>query len=230
VEFGYSIRIEIEATESVPVHAVAHFGRIAMCRSLLVCLFATVLSVGVLAAPVPKAKPKEFGFPTEIGTKWVYAAGKAGEREWTEEIMESEKRDDTVWIKVQYREAENSHYVTYSVSPQCVTQLNSAGWKIDNVLLQLPPKKGDTWKVGTPIQKGLICDSGQMTVGEVEEVTVPAGKYKTIKVEYEVTNRSGVELEKPITYKYWYASEVGLVKFTTTDFERSLKSFTPGKK
>ena len=48
------------------------------------------------------------------------------------------------------------------------------------------------------------------TVAEIEEVTVPAGKFRAVKVVKYIT---GVSI--PMTKTYWYAEGVGLVKTTT---------------
>jgi hypothetical protein len=57
-----------------------------------------------------------------------------------------------------------------------------------------------------------------------EEVLVPAGKYRAIRVEYR-----GAKDGKEETATFWYAAEVGLVKMVCAGAVQELKSFTPGK-
>ena len=62
-----------------------------------------------------------------------------------------------------------------------------------------------------------------------EKVEVPAGKFKSIRVEQE-TEANG----KTVRYEEWYAPEVGLVKkvfhhLGAAKQVQVLKSFTPGK-
>lgn len=69
-------------------------------------------------------------------------------------------------------------------------------------------------------------------VGKEEVVKVPAGTYKAVRVEFIVATPGGQPLETPVTYRYWYAAGAGEVRFVdgSSEFERALKSFTPGAK
>jgi hypothetical protein len=67
------------------------------------------------------------------------------------------------------------------------------------------------------------------TAGGSEEVEVPAGKYKAVRVDADGTiagTRTGVT--------YWFAPDIGVVKMrysiAGSDSVLELKSFTPGKK
>ena len=66
----------------------------------------------------------------------------------------------------------------------------------------------------------------------VEDVDVPAGRFRAVRVEMELTVQNGMFLDPPQRYTQWYDPDVGLVKMTGKDgFSRVLKSVTlPVKK
>ena len=64
------------------------------------------------------------------------------------------------------------------------------------------------------------------TTGKVEEVEVPAGKFKAVRVEVEVEDGEAV-----LRKTYWHACQVGIVKIVVhdkkADWVQVLKSFSP---
>jgi hypothetical protein len=106
-------------------------------------------------------------------------------------------------------------------------------FKVDPVCeLRFPVKAGDSWVVDIPSQEGgLQGSTGTATVGDVEEVQVPAGKFRAVRVDVTITAVDGKPLAKPRRATRWYAPGVGLVKVAAgTGVTRALKAFTPGKK
>ncbi len=95
---------------------------------------------------------------------------------------------------------------------------NDLGYELH--LLGLPIKPGQTWTFGAT----------EVTVVGIERVEVPAGTFQAVRVE-KVVPLGGL----PVTFSYWYAPDVGVVRRTTRVGERGkeqvevLKSFTPGK-
>ncbi len=92
-------------------------------------------------------------------------------------------------------------------------------------LLRLPAEAGDTWKweaakkEGAPTQRTTFKLIGQ------EEIEVPAGKFKVLRVE-QITELNG----KSTRCEEWYAPRVGLVKkvfhhLGATKQVQELKSF-----
>ncbi len=191
-----------------------------------------IVSWGLIsAAPVPKAKPKHRYFPTEIGTKWVY---KQGKQEWTDEITKVAERDGATWLAIRKTEGGKSTERSYSVGENEFIWRKDSDFTIDRIILKFPPKKGETWTVETPIQKGFeFALSGIMTVGAEEEITVPAGKYKAFPVMFELTAVEDEKLPKPTKINTaWYAENVGLVMFRDVEGSavRDLISFVPPPK
>jgi hypothetical protein len=121
----------------------------------------------------------------------------------------------------------------FQVSAKGVFRLGGAKGELGEPvpLLKLPAKEGETWTVERPgsFAKGPGgSNKATYTVGKEEEVEVPAGKFKAIRVEMALELRGGT-----LKSSTWYAAGVGIIKVVTPsgDKERTqvLKSFTPGK-
>jgi hypothetical protein len=203
-----------------------------MIRVLLVLLASSTL----LAAPIPKAKdtPTLYG-PTKEGDKRVYEVkvvkakgGKEEVTEYTDVVTKAESKDGVVHVSLG-RVINGRPGLTedLEVSGKGVFHRAVNGRNVDPPmpLLKLPSKPGDKWEYQP--QPG---QTTSFTVGTVEEVEVPAGKFKAIRV---VSERSGNGVSLQQTH--WYAPGVGLVKMSTTkpgleiEITQVLKSFTPGK-
>jgi hypothetical protein len=93
-------------------------------------------------------------------------------------------------------------------------------------LLKLPAKAGDSWTVKKQIPTGGLA-TFTYTVGKVEEVKVPAGTFKAIRVQ------ESAEPVLRMTATHWYAPGVGLVKtvafYGKSEQTQVLKSYTPRK-
>jgi hypothetical protein len=99
------------------------------------------------------------------------------------------------------------------------------------ILLKLPAKAGDSWSSEPAPGRGRPAPRSTYTTVKVdEEIEVPAGKFKCVRVEA-VSDANG--RERKVTS--WYAPGVGLVRMDgtgpdgTSKVQRELKSFTPGK-
>ena len=99
-------------------------------------------------------------------------------------------------------------------------------------LLKFPVKDGETWNADVKIGEQQITLKAK--AGKEEEVTVPAGKYKAVTSELEVT--AGGDNVKT---RYWFAKDVGVVKQTieinstkeinSTNIELELSKFEKAK-
>jgi hypothetical protein len=199
------------------------------------------LAATLLALPAAPAAPRAKDgnrpaayFPTRVGAKWVYDDGK--ETESVREVTAVHvQRDQTI---VTVSEAGPKGAVVaerVAVSAAGICRLEFNGFPLDRYwLLKLPAKEGDRWEFDTPAQqdergRGLRGEKGTVTVGPTEEVEVPAGSYRAVRLEIAVTAINGKAVPA-IRYTSWYAPVVGLVKMTRgTEWTRVLKSFTPSK-
>lgn len=179
-----------------------------------------------IAAPVPKeGQDPVLYFPTKIGSKWVY---QWGNEERVETITATEKSGTDIVVTLGVLvEGKNAPYCKLLVSKKGlffgIEGLQEK--KFPHCLLKIPSTKDEKWD-------WMVADVNRkvtrVSCGE-EEVEVPAGKFRTIRIESEVP------VGKDLTQKtnQWYAIGIGWVKLVTkmgdAKEERVLKSFTPGK-
>jgi hypothetical protein len=179
------------------------------------------------AAPTLKnpSKPKPY-HTTRLGTTLVYDQG-GREETWEVTAVEEKGEETVVTMSVVSADAKLP-LQKVAVSAKGVFLVEVAQFKVESVCqLKFPVKEGDTWEYHVAAQKGLAGQSGTATVGKVEEVQTPAGKFKAVRVETVITTRNGAQLGPPETYSQWYDPDLGLVKLTgPRDFTRVLKSVT----
>ena len=182
----------------------------------LLFVVALLLHTASVGAPVPKETKALAYFPDKVGAKWVYDFDG---KEETETVTAVKKEDGSILVTV--------HKIDEFGETDKVTKVTESGIFIVSGLqlkhppshvLQLPHKANATWKTwtGTP-----FLGTSNYTAYGLEEVEVPAGKYKAIRV--------GRIDAGDICRTYWYAPDVGLVKYVfecgKTTYTRTLKSF-----
>ena len=115
-----------------------------------------------------------------------------------------------------------SYFQTVIVSAQGVQLIEYAGKKVDPPIwwLKLPHQGKNEWTGSWPGGWEYAFETK-----EWEEVEVPAGKFRAIRVDRKDT-QNGTLLG---TTTYWYAPGVGCIKITGKSPTRVLKSFSPGK-
>jgi hypothetical protein len=193
----------------------------------LVLLSGAVLFIG-LVAPLPAQDTvKEFEYyPLKVGTTWEYLA--SGQR-ITLRVTKVEKYNDVpcavVETSVKGMVLGSEHI---SVSKDGVYRHSMNGQKVEPAVrfLKLPFKSGDTWKIEAKIAGQEL--KAEYTYTEAE-VTVPAGKFKTIVTKTNKFTVAGQEIEATI----WYAKGVGMVKTIMSvggqKIELEMDKFTPAK-
>jgi hypothetical protein len=172
--------------------------------------FTLVLSVAILilsfvrGAPTPHhlRKPIVYPFPTTVGTKWVY---KDGTDTVTRVIRQVRSIDETRIVSVVEIDAKMNDcpYAQYWVSGSGVYQLEDHGVKCPTPLrlLKLPFAVGDSWSfdfVGVEYTHR-SCNT--------ERLILPAGTFEALIVEWLHPDRKGAK-----SGRWWFASEVGVVK------------------
>jgi len=179
------------------------------------------LSAGT-AAPVPAgARKPPIYFPHRVGDRWVFWDG---EFESTQVVAAVNVRDGRTVITVAV-ETEDDRLVPsrqVEVTERGVYELPRARGGSPRCLLDHPVRPGTTlrwkWDAGTESR----------TVRGPERVTVPAGTFEALRVEYWVTLPASPD--PALVKTAWYAPGVGLVKCTgeVPHGDGVLRSFIPG--
>ena len=93
-------------------------------------------------------------------------------------------------------------------------------------LLKYPVTKDETWETDTTIGNESV--KVKVKAGDVEEITVPAGKYKAVRATIETT-----ALGQQTSVTYWFAADVGVVKQSMVNDGKNitleLQEFEAGK-
>jgi hypothetical protein len=202
---------------------------------------ATVTALALLLAAATAApEPNDFDtpeyLPTTVGAKWVVrvTAQVMGEEkrvsEYTEVVTAVEEQDGVKLVTVA-RDG-NRPVTRYEVSPGGVSRVrqDELAFNPPLRLLRLPARPGDEWgwdsAVTSPLPPARF--TGRCRVFGPEEVEVPAGRYRALRVEAEYTD--GDSDHKQVC---WYTQGVGLVKRVSRSpghaTEAVLKSFAAGK-
>jgi hypothetical protein len=170
------------------------------------------------------APPPDY-YPLKVGHTWVYRVG--GEKVTIRVSREEVEGKDTFYV-LEATGADVTLSERVSVRQDGVYRHSAEGMAVKPPLcfLQLPAKAGSSWKVAST-SEGLDI-RGTFTLGE-EEVTVPAGKFRTVTSA--CPNMRIDRLEMDLTY--WFAPGVGMVKQRLRVGDKEilleLDKFTPAK-
>lgn len=181
---------------------------------------------GAVGGPdvAPPPRPVVF-FPLTTGSRWVYQTP-IGERVEvvTDVVVESNVTHVTVERVGGGGRRFDSQVV--AVSQSGLTAIESLGTQLTphQRLLSVPAKSGDSWETMAGLPQ-LPDELKETRTAYLEDtVVVPAGRYRTIRVEAE-RKLDGLSSKNV----YWYAPSVGLVKKLEGGTVTVLKSFTSGK-
>jgi hypothetical protein len=185
-----------------------------MLRPLLLAAFTVSVAH---AAPGPKGKDAVW-FPTREGDTRVYETREGGKVEpaYTDVVTKVEKKDAATHVTItrDYTGGGVRYVTTIAVSDEGLSRVAVNGKDLDRpvLLLKTPPKVGTKWE---------LAGGGEYRVTKEEEVEVPAGKFKAVRVEV-----SGGES----TTVLWFAPAVGLIKMDGGGGEQVtvLKEFKAG--
>jgi hypothetical protein len=192
---------------------------------ILTCALACALLVAALApaAPVPQHLMKQptYYFPTKVGTKLEY---EEPGRQLTMIVTAVADRDGAKVVSVgRLGNGDSvSPLMTMCVSGSGVYRVERGRQKLETpeTWLLLPAEVDREWEypVGLPSLSPRPVARG--SVSGIEEITVPAGTFRCVRVRHFESGR---------TTLCWYAPDVGLVKTEAATWVEVLKSYTPGK-
>jgi hypothetical protein len=189
------------------------------------------LAILLLATAVHgQNKPKESPwYPLQIGNAWTYKDS-AGQR-FTLKVARHETIDKVPAARVEMLgpDGKMMAFEYVAVTDSGVFRYSFGDLKPDKpvMILKLPPKKGDEWKVDTKVLKESL--TATFKIAE-KEVKVPAGTYKTMEASSDDFEAAGMKL----SCTFYFAENVGLVKMelkvSGQTIALELEKFEPGKK
>jgi len=195
--------------------------------------FITMALVAPGLAAAPALKKPTYYHPTREGDRRVYEIH-AGDSvsETVDLVTKVEYKGDTVIVSVG-RESKGVDLPNsqVEVSKKGVIQIAIGNRKLRDPwpMLKLPAKPGDQWTFESEGPAGSGAFKTTCTLGKEEEVEVPAGKFKAIRVDAVAT----LPGETTMQASAWFAPGIGVVKSVSNvaGFEHTqvLKSFTPGR-
>ena len=201
-----------------------------MCRTLVSIGLAFSLAV-IPSAAAPRtrdaAKPLRY-FPTTVGTRAVYQAFGG---EVTEAVTAVEQKDDAIFVTVEASLPGKGEPMRskVQVTSSGVFRAAVGDTQFDPpcCLLRLPPEVASKWEFEVPDPPGVANVKWTAVITGEEVREVPAGKFNTVRVDYEFIDSN----DKPVRSTAWYAAEIGMVKSSYgADQPTVLKSFSAGKK
>lgn len=198
---------------------------------LLACFCSLLASSGMTsAAPGSKEKPANPYYPMVAGASWEYEIQVPGRTSGVVEqvAIATDTKGGRLLTVTRTYQGDTIDLEKVEVSNRGVCRLWVAGRKLDDPewMVKTPFKAGDTWTFTT---NGPIPLKLSYTVCGEEDVEVPAGKYKAIRVDRAADGHPN------FAASLWYAPGVGLIKSVGKyndkgDRVQVLKSFTAGTK
>lgn len=192
------------------------------------CSISLIVASLLSAAPLPKKDKEKDYHAMKLGTKWTYALADDKEKgELVLEVIEDSVQDDksrkivmNATAKIDNRDLPKKTH-TYRIADGNIefTAINGRAIPAQK-LFQANIKPGDTWSVD-PGDKTQI----QFVVGEPEEIDVPAGKFKALRIT--ATKKEGDN--KMIVSQTWVVDSVGVVKLEADGATQALKAFKAGQ-
>lgn len=187
------------------------------------------LALAPLAAAQDAKKPNLY--PLDLGNKWEYELSAKSEPDMKVEIItevtSSETKNGKLTARLTATAGGMKKGEQVASDERGVYRNGVSGLISDRefLIIKYPVIKGDTWREKVRI-KGAEIEM-KFEVGDVEEVKVPAGKYKATP--FRTTAKvNGTDTQ---TTK-WFGEGVGMVKETMTlndqTYIMELKKFTPG--
>jgi hypothetical protein len=183
--------------------------------------FTTALALLLLATNIlaQKSKPAAADFfPLRVNDSWTYR-NIGHEGQFTLKVLSEEKQKDgsvrylmemLAGVKVQRHFSKPDGWVLLHFEQYPEHEGLEAKYEPPKQYLQNPLVPGFKWAWnGKDYTQQEFAEENK--VADFEEVTVPAGKFRAMKMVSYVTGAAN-----PMTRTYWYAEGVGLIK-TTTD-------------
>jgi hypothetical protein len=190
-----------------------------MMRTLVLSVFLT-FALSATAAPVPKTlRAKQEFLPLAVGNRWEFSSPDApGQVNEVREVLEVEQRDGATYFTQKL--AGSTQVYRVDAAGVAVVRTGNSDYKNPRVILTPTMKEGESWE----------WDAGGYTeirtVGKAEKITVPAGEFEAVPIQYRYV-QNGQDFQKGTV---WYSAGTGLVRIDYDgQVSQMLKAFTPAK-
>jgi hypothetical protein len=186
-----------------------------MCKfsGLILFVFGLALSCQPLATAQEKTQDSKSYYPLKAGNKWTYQIESdsvaKGSANLINQIAKIEKIDGVYLARLETiakgKVAATEHL---NVTEKGIFRNRYNGTEVSPpiCILKFPIKKGSTWKTESKVgdeKLSVSCKSDE------DEIEVPAGKFKTVKVVMDAEVAGAGIL---VSTTYWFAQGVGIVK------------------
>ena len=201
---------------------------------LILFVFGLALSCQPLATAQEKTQDSKSYYPLKVGNKWTYQiesdAVAKGSSKLMNQIAKIEKIDGVSLSRLETtakgKVVASEHL---SITDKGIFRNRYNGTEVSSpiCMLKFPIKKGSTWKVESKVGEEKLSVSCK---SDEEEIEVPAGKFKTVKV---VMDAEVVGAGIIVSTTYWFSQGVGVVKqhvnINSMQFTLLLEKFEEGK-
>jgi hypothetical protein len=173
--------------------------------------FAALTALVILAAPLSsvRADDKVVGespyYPLKIGNTWTYNG--PGNTKLINKVVAHEKVGDMMCARVETQiNGETKAFEHIGITADGIYRYSLNGVKVDKpvLILKLPAKKGDEWKIDSKVGNETV--TGKLTTTE-EKLTVPAGMYDAM-----VAGGKLVSGELSVEAVNYFVKDVGIAK------------------
>jgi hypothetical protein len=189
---------------------------ISLRRSLSVIALALLVAVPKAGAEEAKLPAADF-FPLRVDYSWTYR-NTSDESQFTLKVLKETKQDDgsirylvemMAGVQIHRYFSKPAGWVLLHFEQYPEHQGLEAKYEPPKKYLQNPLVPGFKWQWnGKDYTQQEFAEENR--VADFDEVTVPAGKFRAMKLVSYVTGAAN-----PMTRTYWYADGVGLIKTTT---------------
>lgn len=188
-----------------------------MIRARALSTIALAILLATISAAAEKSKPAAADyFPLRVGDSWTYR-NTSGDGEYSLRVLSEEEQSDgstrylmemVSGVKIHSWFSKNSGWVLMHGERYPEHEGLEVKYEPPKQYLQNPLVAGSKWEWKGKDYTQTERSENNHVVG-FEKVTVPAGKFRAMKVVSEVGGGAAM------TKTYWYADGVGLVKSTT---------------
>ena len=189
-----------------------------MPKNRILCTIALALLLAASNAPAQKSKPAAADyFPLRVDDSWTYR-NTSDDSRYTLKVLKEEKQEDgsirylvemLAGVQIHHLFSKPNGWVLLHHVRYPEHEGLEAKYEPPKQYLQNPLVTGFKWKWnGKDHTQQEFSEDNQ--VAGFETITVPAGKFRAIKLVSQVTGASS-----PMTRTYWYADGVGLIKTMT---------------